>query len=1083
MRRPLILALLVLAALAAAAPATAAPGDPFQFKGFFDTSEISGGVVMGGDQTSMAVNEETGNVIVLERGRLHQFDAEGNPVDFAATGSPTIEGINGAQWLVIDNSGTASQGNIYVVDVIGCCNNGGERFWSFDADGNPFGTNPHEEVGTTFFGIRGAWVAPDGQLWLIGFDYSSQHPSLLPVEPEGPPAGPIVQFDFDPNANYYPFRQDGLGHVYLPNPDLEFHRFDFLDGYKDEGATGLSLFQGRPVVDPATNDVYQRGGGKLFRLPYTDPLVKGTRVEALGGIGPGEEPFAFDPTGQTVYIAEGTRISIFHREPAAAPWGLGTLGVDAIRTDRAALHGQFISGGAPTSYYFEYGTDTSYGNSTAPQSVPYSHFPVSVGGSVEGLQPNTTYHVRMVAVNAAGTTYGPDKTFLTYAFLPPGPDPCPNALARQQTGARYRPDCRAYELVSAKDTNGYDVESSLVPGQEPFPGFPEAKDRVLYGTHDGAISGPWNPTNKGPDPYLATRTDDGWVTEYRGLPADINPASGSFASQLGEASARLDSLAFVGPDLCSPCFSSGLETGIPVRRADGSLVQGMAGSLNPGVASARPEGEVAKYFSNDGRNLVFASKYAFEPGANTNGDLTVYERDIQAGVTEIVSTDDSGATLSGDVSELDVNDDGSRVIVGNELSSDGEGNVYIHPYLHRRGTAASVDLAPPTTTGVLYAGMTKDGSRVFFTTFDKLLGSDTDQSSDLYEAVVGETGGATLNLVGGSNSDACNPVGNDDRPHWNSADGTADCSVVAVGGGGGVSSASGTVWFLSPEQFGGEGTADQPNLYRANPGGTPSFVATLEPNNPLVLDSVSDASDRETADFQATANGGFAAFSSKLDLAGYETHGFSDVFQYSAAADRVACASCDRSGTTDLSLIADSFMPTDGRALLEDGRVFFTTRTPLALTDSNGRTDVYYWSDGKAELISAGTGAFDSGLLTASQDGTDVFFFTHDELAPEEDHLGPLTKIYDARVGGGFFKLPPEVPCAAADECHGAGTPIPPPPDIKSSGPTTRGNVLVCKKPKVKRHGKCVKKKKKTKKHHHKKRHNQGKQGKGKRHA
>ena len=38
-----------------------------------------------------------------------------------------------------------------------------------------------------------------------------------------------------------------------------------------------------------------------------------------------------------------------------------------------------------------------------------------------------------------------------------------------------------------------------------------------------------------------------------------------------------------------------------------------------------------------------------------------------------------------------------------------------------------------------------------------------------------------------------------------------------------------------------------------------------------------------------------------------------------------------------------------------------------------------------AELISAGTGPFDSALLRASADGTDVFFFTHDALAPEED--------------------------------------------------------------------------------------------------
>ena len=107
------------------------------------------------------------------------------------------------------------------------------------------------------------------------------------------------------------------------------------------------------------------------------------------------------------------------------------------------------------------------------------------------------------------------------------------------------------------------------------------------------------------------------------------------------------------------------------------------------------------------------------------------------------------------------------------------------------------------------------------------------------------------------------------------------------------------------------------------------------------------------------------------------------------------------------------------------------------LNDTNGRKDVYEWSDGGQQLISAGSGPFDSALLTASADGADVFFFTHDALAPEEDRNGSLMRIYDAREGGGFFKLPAEVPCQASDECHGPCTPAARPTDIRSSGKTT----------------------------------------------
>ena len=74
-------------------------------------------------------------------------------------------------------------------------------------------------------------------------------------------------------------------------------------------------------------------------------------------------------------------------------------------------------------------------------------------------------------------------------------------------------------------------------------------------------------------------------------------------------------------------------------------------------------------------------------------------------------------------------------------------------------------------------------------------------------------------------------------------------------------------------------------------------------------------------------------------------------------------------------------------------------------------------------LISAGTSPFDSGLLSASSNGKDVYFFTRDSLAPQ-DKNGDTMKIYDAREGGGFPYELPRVQCQASDECHGAGSPL-----------------------------------------------------------
>lgn len=1070
MRRLHLLAALFAAlalATGSAASASAAPTDEFQQKGQLDTAAIPGFE----NPRDMVVNQQNGNILVYERSQIDQFNSSGEPVDFSGLGSPSITfGSGNPIELLVDNGTGPTQGNIYAVEVLGGFW-AGSKFYAFTPDGEPIPGTPVELLAETGGELTAGWVRPDGNLLTISTGFYSEQDMATVFTPSGTKVGKPVTFTA--NMPLYggalPMETfDEVGHLYGPGNQGEYWRFKpEPDGsFTLEGNIGMpaEFLDGPIAIDPANNDFLLRDYSEIRGIAYTDPLVKGTPYTLINGLEPVNEAYALDATGEYLYVGEGGGIvRIYHREPPSSPTVLGQVAVEGIRTSRATLHAELATNGADTTYYFEYGTDTSYGGVSASGETPRSFHPKVVEGSIEGLQPDTVYHVRVVATNSAGTTYGPDRVFKTYPISNGGAnDQCANALARKQTSAQRLPDCRAYELVSANNTAGYDVESSLVPGQEPFPGFPEAKDRLLYSTHAGAVPGPWNPTNKGRDPYLATRTANGWVTDYKGLPADLNPAAGSFASELGEADSTLDTFAFAGPNLCSPCFESGLATGLPVRLPNGQLVQGMAGSLDPGSSAARPEGKVAKYFSADGRYLVFASKYAFEPGANTDGSsLTVYERDLNAGTTRIVSRDGNGTVLSGaGISELDLSADGSRVIVGKKVGTDAQGNEYVHPYMYVGSAAKGVDLAPGSTSGVLYAGMSADGSVVYFTTPDQLLPEDEDTSADLYRATVSPAGTLDLSLVTGNSAAACDPVANTNGPHWNTTGGAANCDAVAIGGGGGVVSRGGSVYFLSPETFGGEGTADQPNLYAAAPGGSPHLVATLEPDNPLVLDSVATSATRRTGDFQATANGAFAVFTSALPLTGTGNFGFRSVFRYDAGTGKLACSSCDTTGTSDHTYAGNATLAPSGLSVLEDGSVFFTTPFPLVLNDANGRADVYEATpSGTQELISSGTGSFDAGLLTVSADGTDAFFFTHDTLAPEEDKNGQLMKIYDARVGGGFFKLPPAVPCKASDECHGPSSPVPPPPDIKSSGKSTVGNVLTCRKGKVRHRGHCIRRK------------------------
>jgi hypothetical protein len=77
-------------------------------------------------------------------------------------------------------------------------------------------------------------------------------------------------------------------------------------------------------------------------------------------------------------------------------------------------------GGTVTSCRFEYGTTEAYGLSAACTASPGSgETPVPVSASVAGLTASTTYHYRIVATNAGGTSNGADVTFTTLA--PPAP--------------------------------------------------------------------------------------------------------------------------------------------------------------------------------------------------------------------------------------------------------------------------------------------------------------------------------------------------------------------------------------------------------------------------------------------------------------------------------------------------------------------------------------------------------------------------------------------------------------------------------------------------------------------------------------
>jgi sugar lactone lactonase YvrE len=100
--------------------------------------------------------------------------------------------------------------------------------------------------------------------------------------------------------------------------------------------------------------------------------------------------------------------------------GVTTEPADEVTTKAATLRGSVNPHGFATTYRFEYGTTTSYGTSVPvpDKSGGSSTSNVKVSETISGLKGNTTYHFRIAAISAEGSSFGKDVTFTTESGLP-----------------------------------------------------------------------------------------------------------------------------------------------------------------------------------------------------------------------------------------------------------------------------------------------------------------------------------------------------------------------------------------------------------------------------------------------------------------------------------------------------------------------------------------------------------------------------------------------------------------------------------------------------------------------------------------
>ena len=87
-----------------------------------------------------------------------------------------------------------------------------------------------------------------------------------------------------------------------------------------------------------------------------------------------------------------------------------------VQEEQATVSGSVKPNDSDTHYYFEYGVTTGYGGTVPASSgidVGIGINSVGANATITGLEQRETYHYRLVASNAYGTTYGSDHTFTT----------------------------------------------------------------------------------------------------------------------------------------------------------------------------------------------------------------------------------------------------------------------------------------------------------------------------------------------------------------------------------------------------------------------------------------------------------------------------------------------------------------------------------------------------------------------------------------------------------------------------------------------------------------------------------------------
>lgn len=703
---------------------------------------------------------------------------------------------------------------------------------------------------------------------------------------------------------------------------------------------------------------------------------------------------------------------------AAGPPQVPAAWVTEAGTASARLNAEINPEGLATSYHFEYLTLAAYeangGGFTGALKAPPGTDPGIGSGTTtlspsqvaEKLKSETAYRYRVVAKNGAGTTLGPEHTFIT----------------RGSGGALVMLDGRGWEMVSPVEKNGGEVQGlGASAGTSLLQAAPDGQ-AISFGSASsfGVEAGGAPAVSR----YLSRRQPGSWAVENVSVPQlsagygegpNADPYrlfSTDLATALLSNGQRCRGEAGSCPVANPPLAGSGAPAGYRnyyLRQGGGFRALLTAADVS-GLALAPEDFELAfAGAAPDLGHVVLSTCAALTPEATevpgTGGECdpaatNLYEWSAATGLSLVNLLPGSGEGTPGAALAAPggaVSADGFRVYWVDE----GSGNLY----LREGALTKQVDGAPEVGGGGTLETASANGAVALFTKAGHLYRYDApgQATTDL------TPGGGVLGVLGASE----------------------DGSRVYYLTGAGL--------FLRDGALTTEVAAD------ADAGNYPPATGTA----------------------RVSPDGSRLAFLSKASLTGYDNIGKtshkpeSEVFLYDATASGPAvltCVSCNPTlgrplgpstlpgavGGGEGPDVVPAYKP---RALSADGRrLFFDSADALVLQDTNtGRTDVYEWEaqgtgsctrvGGCVNLVSSGRSTSNTSpgasFADASASGADVFLLTDWPLV--ESDPGSVD-LYDARVGGGFPVPPKPIPCEG-DACQ----PLPSPPDNPPIGTIVPG--------------------------------------------